>query len=419
MPFHPLDRRTFLRASGVAIGLPLLDAMIPRARAEAKKLADGPRRMVLVGRPLGMYAPNFFPEDAGPNYKPSRYLKVLEPHRDRFTVISGMSHRYAAGHFAGSALFTGAHPENIRATEIRNSISLDQEVASHIGGQTRFPVLNLGGGDFIWNRRGVRLPSETRATQAFKQLFISGTAEESAREMRRIREGQSILDDVGDQVKSLGNRLGDADRRKLDLYLSSVREAEQRLRQDEKWSSTPKPKVDYPTPNNDYGGAQLVARSRQWLDIVRLALETDSTRVITLNLSSQDQSGINGVTLAHHDASHHGQEPEKLDQLAMIEEAEVGVFGDFLKQLKEQREGDADLLDRTMVLYTSNLGNSSSHDNTNLPILLAGGGLNHKGHLAFDPKNNVLLSNLFLRMLHQMGIEAKSFGASTGTFSDV
>jgi hypothetical protein len=419
MPFQPLDRRTFLRASGVAIGLPLLDAMIPRARAEAKKLLDGPRRMVLVGRPLGMYAPNFFPEEAGPGYKPSRYLKVLEPHRKDLTVISGMSHRYAAGHFAGSALFTGAHPDHIRATEIRNSISLDQEVASHIGGQTRFAVLNLGGGDFVWNRRGVRMPSEQRATQAFKQLFISGTSEETAREMRRIRDGQSILDDVGEQVKSMNARLSDADRRKLDLYLSSVREAEHRLRQDEKWSNSPKPKVDYPTPNDDFGGAKLVARSKQWFDIVRLALETDSTRVITLNLGSQDQSGINGVTLAHHDASHHGQEPEKLEQLSLIEEAEVGVFGEFLAQLKAGGDGNDNLLGRTMVLYTSNLGNSSSHDNTNLPILLAGGGLNHKGHLAFDAKNNTLMSNLFVRMLHQIGIEVKSFGASTGVFSDV
>jgi hypothetical protein len=414
-----MHRRTFLRASGVAIGLPLLDAMVPTARAEAKKLLDAPRRMVLVGRPLGMYAPNFFPEDVGPDYTPSRYLKVLEPHKRKFTVISGMSHRYASGHFASPGLFTGAHPDFIRSNEIKNSISLDQEAASHLGGQTRFACLNLGGGDLAWNRRGVRLPAETRATNAFKQLFLSGNAEEEARELRRIREGQSILDDVRDQVRSMNTRLSDADRRKLDLYLSSVREAEQRLQQDEKWSNTPKPKVDYPTPTDDFGGAQLVARSRQWFDIVRLALQTDSTRVVTLHLSSQDQSGVPGVTLAHHDASHHGQEPAKLEQLSSIEEAEVGVLGEFLAQLTSNTEGEHNLLDRTMVLYTSNLGNSSSHDNTNLPIILAGGGLKHGGHLAYDRKNNVWMSNLFVRMLEQMGIEADCFGASTGVFSDV
>jgi hypothetical protein len=419
MPFSPLSRRTFLRASGVAIGLPFLDAMVPAARAEAKKVLDAPRRMVLVGRPLGMYAPNFFPEQAGRDYEPSRYLKVLEPHKQDFTVISGMSHRYASGHYASPGLLTGVHPDFIRPSEIRNSISLDQEVASHIGGQTRFACLNLGGGDLVWNRRGVRMPSETRATQAFRQLFLKGTPEEEAREIRRIQEGQSILDDVRGQVQTISTRLGDADRRKLDLYLSSIREAEQRLQQDEKWSSTPKPAVDFPTPTNDFGGAQLVARSQQWLDIVRLALETDSTRVVTLHLGSQEQPGVEGVTLAHHDASHHGQEPAKLEQLALIEEAEIRVLGEFLSKLAAGQEGEYSLLDRTIVFYTSNLGNSSSHDNNNLPILLAGGGFKHQGHLAYDRKNNVLLSNLFVRMLHQMGIEANSFGASTGVFSEV
>lgn len=419
MPLQPLSRRTFLRASGVAIGLPLLDAMLPRARAKAKKMLDTPRRMVLVGRPLGMYAPNFFPEQVGRDYQPSRYLKLLADARQDFTVISGMSHRYASGHYAEVGLFTGVHPDFIRPNAIRNSISLDQEAASQIGGKTRFACLNLGGGDLVWNRRGVRMPAETRATQLFKRLFISGTPEEEARELRRIQEGQSILDDVRDQVRSLNNRLSDSDRRKLDLYLSSVREAEQRLEQEETWSRSPKPKVDYPPPTNDFGGPQLIARSRQWFDLVRLALQTDSTRVITLFLSSQDQTGVDSVSLAHHDASHHGQEPSKLEQLSRIEEAEIGVFAEFLKSMKASQEGDNTLLDRTMVFYASNLGNSSSHDNTNLPILLAGGGFKHQGHLAYDRKNNMLLSNLFVRMLHQLGIEAPSFGASTGVLSDI
>src|SRR5215471_12709067 len=181
MPLGPLNRRTFLRASGIAIGLPLLDAMAPAFGAEAKAV-EAPRRMVLVGRPLGMYAPNFFPEQAGRDYVPSRYLQVLAPHKQHFTVISGMSHRYASGHFAEVGLFTGVHPDFIRPSEIRNSISLDQEVAANVGGQTRFACLNLGGGDVVWNRRGVRIPSEQRATQVFRKLFLRGTPEEEARE---------------------------------------------------------------------------------------------------------------------------------------------------------------------------------------------------------------------------------------------
>lgn len=419
MPFTPLNRRMFLRASGVAVGLPFLDAMVPTAKAEAKKVLAAPKRLVCIGRPLGMFTPNFFPEQAGRDYEPSRYLKLLQEHRQNFTVFSGMSHHYAAGHYASPGLLTGAHPERIRSNDIRNSISLDQEAASHLGGETRFSVLNLGGGDMVWNRRGVRVPSEQRATQVFAQLFLRGTAEQEARELRRIQEGQSILDDVRGQVASLNNKLSGTDRRKLDLYLSSVREAEQRLLQDEKWSTMPKPTVDYKPPNSDLGGAQLVARCRQWYDIVRLALETDSTRIITMYLSSQDQSGVENVTLAHHDASHHGQEPTKVEQLSLIEEAEIGVFGEFLTKLKEKSEGEHNLLDRTAVLHLSNLGNSSSHDNTNLPILLAGGGFKHAGHLAYDRKNNMLLSNLYVRMLQQMGIETDKFGASTGVLTDV
>ena len=187
---------------------------------------------------------------------------------------------------------------------------------------------------------------------------------------------------------------------------------------DEK-TATPKPHVDFPPPTSDLGGPQLVERSRQWYSIVHLALQTDSTRVVSLWLNTQERPEITGVNLGHHDASHHGQDPAKLEQLALIEEAEIQVLGEFIGKMKASKEGDHTLLDRTAIFHASNLGNSSSHDNNNLPILLAGGGFKHQGHLAFDVKNNTLLSNLYVRMLHHMGIEAKSFGASTGVVSEV
>ena len=262
MPRSLLSRRTFLRASGVAIGLPFLDAMVPAFAADKKRAADPPR-MVLIGQPLGIYGPNFFPDKPGRDYEPSRYLKLLEAQRDQFTVFSGMSHRYAAGHYAEVGLFTGVAPEFIRENDIKNGISLDQEAASHLGNQTRYSSLILGGGNAAWNRRGVRLPAESRATQVFRRLFLAGTPDEEARELQRVRDGQSILDDVGGQIKDLTNRVGRTDRERLELFLSSVREAEQSLQQTEKWQTTPKPKVDFPPPTNDYGGAQLVERSRQ------------------------------------------------------------------------------------------------------------------------------------------------------------
>lgn len=419
MPAQRIDRRTFLRASGVAIGLPFLEAMIPASAAEATKALKKQPRMVLIGQPLGMYGPNFFPENAGKDYAPSRYLKNLEPLRDQFTVFSGMSHRYAAGHFAEVGIFTGVAPEFIRDKDIKNGISLDQEVASHLGNQTRFPSLILGGGDVAWNKRGVRIPSEQRATQVFKKLFIAGTAEEEARELQRVKDGQSILDDVGDQIKALNRKVSGTDRERLDLFLSSVREAEHSLQQDEHWSLTPKPHVDFVAPTQDFSGPQLVERSRLWYDIVHLALQTDSTRVVSLWLSTQERPEIPGVNLGHHDASHHGQDPAKLEQLALIEETEIKVLGEFIEKMKLSKDGDQSLLDRTAIVYTSNLGNSSSHDNNNLPILLAGGGFKHQGHLAYDTKNNTLFSNLFVRLLHHMGVEANNFGASNGIVSEV
>jgi len=209
IPTH-IDRRTFLRASGVAIALPFLDSML--SAAESRKAAGRPPRMVLIGQPLGMYAGNFFPEKGGRDYEPSRYLKLLQPLRDNFTAFSGMSHRYASGHFAEVAMMTGVAPEFIRDKDIKNGISLDQEVASHIGNQTRHSSLVLGGGTIAWNRRGVRIPSEQRATQIFRKLFIAGTPEEETRELQRIRDGQSILDDVRGQIKTISNKVSTGDR---------------------------------------------------------------------------------------------------------------------------------------------------------------------------------------------------------------
>jgi hypothetical protein len=393
--------------------------MLPASAARASETLEQRPCMVLIGQPLGLYGPNFFPEQPGRDYTPSRYLKLLETHRDRFTVFSGMSHRYAAGHFAEVGLFTGVAPEFIRENDIKNGISLDQEAASHVGNQTRFPSLILGGGNAAWNQRGVRIPAESRATQVFRKLFLAGTPEEEARELQRVRDGQSILDDVGGQIQALSRKVGRADRDRLELFLSSVREAERTLQQDEFWSSTPKPKVDFPPPTNDYGGAQLVERSRQWYSLMHLALQTDSTRVVSLWLSTQERPEIPGVSLGHHDASHHGQDPAKLEQLALIEEAEITVLGEFLDKLHQTDEGGRSLLDRVAVLYASNLGNSSSHDNNNLPILLAGGSFHHQGHIAYNTKENTLLSNLYARMLHHMAIEKDSFGASNGVISEV
>jgi hypothetical protein len=425
MPRAPLDRRTFLRSAGASISLPWLDAMLPSGpRAEHRAQAQRIKRMLLIGRPLGLHAPYFFPQKPGLDYEATRYLKPLEELRGDFTVFSGMSHRgYPGGHHTEVALLTGVAPEGVRFGDIRNTVSLDQEVAERLGGATRFPYLSLGNGGtgaLSWNRKGVRIPAEDKATLIFKQLFVNGTPEETAREMERLRTGRSILDGMREQARSLSGTLGPTDRGRLDLLLTSIREAEQRLQQDQDWVLKPKPKVKTPPYTDDYwSDLRMLDRERQWFDLVRLALETDSTRVIALWVWSHGPVDLPGVTIGHHDATHHGQDESKIRQLALIEEAEMRIFARFLAQMKEAREGASSLLDETVVFYGSNIGNGSAHSCDNLPILLAGGGFKHAGHVAFDRKDNKPLSNLFVRMLRQMGIDLDRFGTSTGTLSEV
>jgi hypothetical protein len=418
-----LNRRSLLRAGAVCIGLPLLDAMLPVGLAAQKK-ADALRakRLLLIGRPLGLHTPNLFPEQTGQDYEPTRYLKLLADYRREFTVFSGMSHLgYPGGHGTEVALFTGVAAESMRGGEVRNTISLDQEVASRIGDETRFAALVLGGSKQSWNRRGQQVPQENSRRQVFKKLFIDGTQAEVTQELQKIESGKSILDGVRDQARSLAGALGPSDRNRLDLMLTSIREAEQRLQQDQTWIRTPKPKVsaaDAKLFADDM--KRMLDRERQWFDLVHLALQMDSTRAISLHLYSHAENlDMRGITLTHHDASHHGKDEDKLKQLATIEEAELKLFAEFLGKMKSSDDGGPNLLDQTIVLHCSNLGNASSHDISNLPVILAGGGFRHAGHVAFDRKRNTPLSNLFVRMLQQMGFEIDRFGSSSGLINEV
>jgi hypothetical protein len=420
---RPLSRRTFLRAAGVSIGLPLLDAMLPVGLgAERKAAAMRAKRMLLIARPLGLHTPYLFPTKPGKDYEVTRYMKPFQEMRDRVTVFSGMSHRgYNAGHGSEVALYTGVSPEGMRPGDVRNTISLDQEVASRLGGATRFASLQLGGGDLSWNRKGVKLPSESQATRAFKALFIDGTPAEVAREIDRIQTGQSILDGVREQANTLAKSLSPADQQRVELLLTSIREAEQRLQQDQAWVKKPKPKVGVKPFTEDHtSDGKMLERERQWYDLAHLALQTDSTRVMTLYLwSHTERLELPGLSVTHHDASHHGQDDSKIKQLALVEDAEMKLFADFLGKMQKTEEAGATLLDQTVITHASNLGNASAHTNDNLPVLLAGGGFKHAGHLAYDRKDNKPMSNLFVRMLQQMGIEMDRFGSSTGVLSEV
>jgi hypothetical protein len=419
-----LNRRRFLRTAGVSLAIPWLDALAPR-RALAGGRAIGsanatPRRMVCICTPLGLHAPNLFPETAGKDYALTPYLEVLKDFRDDFTVISGLSHpEIESSHDSIFSFLTAApHPE--RRAGFRNSISLDQVAAEQIGGQTRFPSLALSAEGFSlsWTRSGALVPADCWPSSVFARLFLEGRPDEVQAQVRRLRDGQSILDTVGEQSKRLQSGLGAGDREKLDEYYTSVRELEQRLVTAEEWSKRPKPKVDAKQPQNINSGADLVGRTRLLFDLTHLALQTDSTRLITiLLLGTSNVPPIPGVSDGHHNLSHHGQDPEKLKQLKIVELAKLAELRDLIAKLKQSKEEGDTLLDRTMVFFSSNLGNASSHSCKNLPVLLFGGGFRHGQHLAFDPKDAPPLSNLYVTMLQRLGVQADKFGSSTGALT--
>jgi hypothetical protein len=411
------NRRKFLRSAGVALALPCLDAFTPR-RLFGAPAAKPPRRMVCVNTPLGVHPPFFFPRTAGSDYEPSPYLDVLKEFRDDFTVVSGLCHPdVGPSHDSNASFLTGApHPE--RRAGFRNSISLDQFAAEHLRGKTRFASLPLAceGSGLSWTRSGAVVPAQSFPSGVFAALFLDGRPDEVETQARRLRDGQSILDTVRGQAASLRTGLGANDRDKLDEYFTSLRELEQRLAQAEEWSKKPKPKVDAKPPVNVLNPADLVGKSRVWFDLIHLALQTDSTRLVTLQLlGTSSVPPVPGVTYGHHDLSHHGQDPVKIAQLKKVELEKMATLRDFLRKLKDSKEDGDTLLDRTMVFFGSNLGNAAGHSVKNMPVLLAGGGFKHGRHLAFDEKKDSPLCNLFVSMLQRLGIEADKFGSSKGT----
>jgi hypothetical protein len=414
-----LSRRTLLRAAGVSITLPLLDSLLPRMKA-SEKPGDVPRRMVCICTPLGLHPQAFFPEQAGKDYSLSPYLQPLEELRSEFTVISGLSHPdVGSSHDSLFSFLTAApHPE-IRAG-FRNSISLDQYAADSIGDRTRFRSLSLSAEGFglSWTRSGALVPPDLYPATVFARLFLEGRPEEVEAQARRLQDGQSILDSVREQAHQIQPALGRRDREKLDEYLTSVREFEQRMVTAEAWSKRPKPKVNAKPPQNNLNSADLIGKTSLMFDLIHLALQTDSTRLITmLLLGTSLVPPISGVSQGHHDLSHHGQDPKKIEQLKTIELEKMKTLKEFLTKLKQTEEQGASLLDRTMVFFSSNLGNASNHSSKNLPILLAGGGFKHGAHLAFDPAKPPPLSNLYVSMLQRLGIESEKFGSSSGTLT--
>lgn len=430
----PLPRRLFLKHTGIAIGLPLLDSMLP-SRSLAAEPAAPPRRIVCIGVPFGFDPAAFVPVTTGRDYVLPSHLTHLADFRNDFTVISGLSHpnTVGGGHKAEAVMLTGA-PYPDYSHNLKNTVSVDQAFAARFRGETRYEsfVLSTQGQSLSVTANGVAIPALDRPSEVFKKLFLAATPAEMEAEMRRIDEGRSMLDFVSDRAKNLNRQISTADRQRIDEYFESVRDVERQLKMAREWVNRPKPAAIGGEPRDVADNQQQKAKFQLMIDMIHLALVTDSTRAISLMTFGM-----------HHDLSHHGKEPKKLAACRQVEVELIQAFGGLLAKLKSAKEGGSTLLDSTMVVMTSNLRDGNTHWTYNLPTILAGGGFKHGQHLAFnrpflDEVNQELtaapdskfnpekriplmgqdqqpLCNLYTSMLRKGGVEIDRFSTATGS----
>jgi len=430
---RPMNRRTMLRGVGVSMSLPMLQSMdkafavSPVTTSTAASSAAPPRRMLLISNNLGVLPKPFFPDQVGSDYELSPYLTVLRDFRQDFTVFSGLSHPAVnGGHSTENCFLTAARGPT--RSGFRNSISLDQFAADRLGPVTRFGTLNLGvnidkaNRSLSWTRDGVLLPAEDQASVLFRKMFLQGDAGEVSLQLHRLEERGSILDALLDDANRLNRQLGPEDRNRMDQYFTSVRDVELRLQAAREWELRPKPEPTQPAPDDIEDVKLFIPKFELMLSMAQLAFESDSTRVVTLMVDAFatpvfSLNETESTTDGYHNLSHHGQAEDKVRQLEEVDHQQMVLLRNLLMNLADKQEEGQRLLNRTMVLYGSNMGDSNTHDNTNLPILLAGGGFRHGQHLSFSQENNTPLSNLFVTMLQQAGIETDEFGSSNGTIA--
>lgn len=380
--------------------------------------------MLAICNNLGLLPDKFFPSTAGYDYELSPYLQPLAEFRDDFTVLSGVSHPGVDGSHSSDVSFltAAAHPGS---GGFRNTLSLDQLIATKVGHLTRFPSLTLGVNakagrrSLSWTAGGVLIPCQDSASAVYRQLFLQGSQDEVEAQIRKLQLGQSIMDTLGQQARSLEQRLGASDRDRMDQFSTAVRDVERRMVELQQWQRTPKPKAASEMPIDPADPSDYMDKTRLMYQMACLAFETDSTRSISLLLDSNNSPTISvegaEITDGYHNLSHHGLSEEKLTQLEAIDMAHMKLLAELLRDLRRVPEASGNLSDNTQVLYGSNFGDANKHTTDNMPILLAGGGFRHGQHLAFDRKNNYPLPNLYVSMLQQLGIEADSFASATGT----
>ncbi|WP_236624132.1 DUF1552 domain-containing protein [Rhodopirellula baltica] len=420
-----LNRRNMLRGTGAVIALPFLESLAASRHVDASgSTADNgtretPMRMVCIGLEYGLYPSDFFPKRTGRDYELPRLLSPLAGLKNDFTVFSGLDHPGISGGHQATHTFLSGIRSNQAKQYPEGNVTIDQKAAEHVGAQTRYQSMQLGigGGGVSWSRNGVEIPTIDRLQTMFDALFEETPQSKRTRQAGTYAVNRSILDVVGEDAAALKKRVSAGDSSKLDEYFTSIREVEKRLEQSAAWLNKPKAKTNFKLPKTP--PTSFTDQVALFCDLMKLALQTDSTRVISMAIHGwKGDSGLSGVTKGYHDLSHHGRDEAKLNQLGIIERFHTAQLARFLGSLKEtQAADDASLLDRTMVLFGSGLGNASSHSNRELPLLLAGGGFQHGEHKAYpaDSGSKTPACNLYLSMLQRFGVASDRFGTSTGT----
>ena len=378
-----------------------------------------PVRLAAIGNLLGFYQPEFFPSDQAAGFDGLRLMEPLAPHRNDFTLFSGLDHDHKGGHFAVHSFLTGVLSADAKDRPEGN-ISIDQLAAESVGNATRFPSLTIGSEDGIhggcqmcWTRSGTRVPPISGPRELFRKLFINDSVDDLAMARDHFDLKGSILDAISGDAESIARGLDGRDREKLDEYFTSVREVERKLELGRHWAAVPKPKppIDEPRDTNMVQDLPLL------YDLMALALQTDSTRVATLEIGGDFEARYFDIKRGYHALSHHGQVEKNIDDLLVLEEYQMQQFARFLSKLKAIPDGDGTLLDHTMVLFGSGIANANAHTNKNLPIILAGGGFEHGSYRSM-PRNGLgraPLCNLYVSLLQRFGLEVEAFGTSTGT----
>ena len=387
----------------------------------AKGGGEGAKRFVAVGNLLGFQQKSFFPETIGKGYESTTLLQPLEANRKHMTVYRGLDHGIKGGHFAVHTFLSGVLHHQAQDMPDGN-ITIDQFIADQVGVQTRFPSLTVGseggihgGCQIAWTRSGVRVPPITGPSELFDKLFVTDSKEVQAQKVRRNQLQGSVLDAVLDDANRLSGRVNYEDRSKLDEYFTSVRDVEKRLELRERWTEQSKPEAPFEKPAD----TNTVQDLPLMYDLIALALQTDSTRVATLEIGGSFLPQHLGIEKGYHSMSHHGNDPETIAKLIILESYQIEQFGKFLTRLADIPDGERSLLDSTAVLFGSGMGNGHSHTNSDLPIVLAGGGYRHGEfrNVGQERGYNLPLCNLYLDIAQRMGLEVESFGTSTGTFS--